>query len=540
MGCCFSTAKWKREEVPDHKFDFVDIDEYKERDLWPQIAYTSVFLMTFRSVLVYMADVSTAVLIIVFNQWSLSTRPETLANNKNLSRFLGISSSTFASIVTNIRWVYIGSILVSFLLLAMDAKKARRIIRSRDISFAFTHTQAYTYYCLRSFAHWCFFRQVRSQHKTSDQVALFVFFRLKGWKRLLFAETPRHLINAALLSFHVWETGKDSRGNFDMDRFVANSKATMTTQFGVFVMAFVLTMYMINLLSTILAALVYVPLLCRMRGNLKEYVCHLIDKRISELMKRKARRRIQEQHKELAIFGTTKEAAAAGGPKATLPVLTEYGNVAPSPGLVASSSHATGTTSPSTHHRLGGGGGYYDEKSGAGTGFRGSAAVTKPPGSPGYYANQPPPGSPRGSPAGMAPQYGTANPPAISMHATGASGGNLTHRSYATTASAQYNSHANLYASPAPSPYAAPASPHVVSSHATGASGYGYAAGGGNGGGYYGTQQSSSAHGTYRSTGQRPQQQQAYPLQQYPPREQQQQHQYGQQQQQQPTGGRRY
>ncbi|KAJ3360830.1 hypothetical protein GGF32_007989 [Allomyces javanicus] len=355
MGGLCSTAKWKREEVPDHKFDFVDLDEYKRTDCWSMVGYSGVFLVTFRSVLVYLADLSTAVLIMAFNQWSTKP-PDDIAEDpvlsKSLQKTLGMSPSTYMTLADNLRWVYSGSIVVSFLLLALDTKKSFRIIKSRDISFAFTDTIAYRYYCLRSFAHWCFFQEVRSNHRTSDQIAQFVFFRLKGWKRLIFAETPRHIITAMLLAYQLRMLGlpdKTDMAKWTKQHPNASSNSYKTTfslnllkthvldvnslaqQFGVFTMTFVFVMYVFNVLSTLVAAIVYVPLLCKIRGNLKEYVCHLIDKRIGELMRRKARKRIEQQQQELALYGTTKETAETGGPRAELPVLADDTGYAPSP-----------------------------------------------------------------------------------------------------------------------------------------------------------------------------------------------------------------
>ncbi|ORZ30719.1 hypothetical protein BCR44DRAFT_133792 [Catenaria anguillulae PL171] len=377
MGCCFSTAKWKREEIPDHKFDFVDLNDYKDRSFCAQIGYMGVFLMTFRSVLMYMADISTAVLITQFNSWSV-VDPSELAN----SSIFGIQNKTFQSIVPYIQFIYVGSIIVSFLLLALDTRKSMRIIKSRDISFAFTDTIAYRYYSLRSFPHWCFFQAIRAHHTSSDQMALFVFFRLKDWKRLMFAETPRHLVNFLFLSHHIIKNGTVGK-SFEMMRFVrkefggSDITSTITSRMGVIIMAFVFTMYAINLISTIIASLLYLPLLCKIRGNLKEYVCSRIDKRIAELMRRKAAKRINQQHMELAMYGTTKESAMTGGPEAKLPVLTEYGSTPPA----ASSGYGKGA-----------GGGANVQMIPLAGGTTGAQA------SPAVYASRPPPGSPSMSP----------------------------------------------------------------------------------------------------------------------------------------------
>ncbi|CAG8735623.1 16198_t:CDS:1, partial [Acaulospora morrowiae] len=48
--------KWQREEVQDHKFDFVDVDEFQNNSLLMQLKYSVVFMIVLKSVLVYIAD----------------------------------------------------------------------------------------------------------------------------------------------------------------------------------------------------------------------------------------------------------------------------------------------------------------------------------------------------------------------------------------------------------------------------------------------------------------------------------------------------
>ncbi|KAJ3363711.1 hypothetical protein GGF32_003748 [Allomyces javanicus] len=333
---CLKFAKksnWKREEVLDHKWDFVDVEEYQMNDCWSYMGYTFLFLDVFRSFIVYLADMSTAMLIILFNQWSTKS-PDEIVKDPKLAKALGVSPSTYHNLADNLRWVYVGSIIVSFLLLANDMRKSRRIIQSHDISFAFTDVIAYRYYCLRSFAHWCFFQEIRMHHKTSDQIAQFVFFQLKGWKRLLFAEAPRHAVTALLLWYQITQMGKPNDDDFkkfnelnptasdrqkaqfyaafDIYRFMSyfSGMKQLTKQFGVVTMAFVFTMFVINALSTIAAAVMYIPLLYRIRGNLKEYVCHMVDKRITALMATKRQMRVEEE--QYALQQMYADGAAAG------------------------------------------------------------------------------------------------------------------------------------------------------------------------------------------------------------------------------------
>jgi hypothetical protein len=112
------------------------------------------------------------------------------------------------------KWMFVSCILVGFLLvsclcycsvmsthvstiqLAYESRKARRIIQSRDISYAFTNVLAHDYYSLSesihllvfqqtscllgSYDHFCFFEHISNSTKLSDDFAFFVFFTFKS------------------------------------------------------------------------------------------------------------------------------------------------------------------------------------------------------------------------------------------------------------------------------------------------------------------------------------------------------------------------
>ncbi|CAO3661204.1 unnamed protein product [Umbelopsis ramanniana] len=52
--------KWKREQVADHKFDFIDIDEFYDPSCWTKTKYMMIFLSVIKSTLTYLADLWTA------------------------------------------------------------------------------------------------------------------------------------------------------------------------------------------------------------------------------------------------------------------------------------------------------------------------------------------------------------------------------------------------------------------------------------------------------------------------------------------------
>lgn len=124
------------------------------------------------------------------------------------------------------RWLFVGCIIFGFLLvspaspppksvsphltinpsllshetilqLAYEARKTKKIISSRDISYAFTNVMANYYYSLResipftrvvcsqpshpgSFDHFCLFCHINDSTNSADNFAFFVFFTFKG------------------------------------------------------------------------------------------------------------------------------------------------------------------------------------------------------------------------------------------------------------------------------------------------------------------------------------------------------------------------
>lgn len=123
--------KWKREVYQDHKFDYIDVNSFKAHGMLLWAGYVWVYIDILKSTAVYVLDTQTgniemrlmyliiAIFLLAFNKWSNQVQPAVP---------LSIS-----------RWIFSGCIIFSFLLLAKDWWTARKIIRSRDISFAYTN-----------------------------------------------------------------------------------------------------------------------------------------------------------------------------------------------------------------------------------------------------------------------------------------------------------------------------------------------------------------------------------------------------------------
>ena len=109
-----------------------------------------------------------------------------------------------------------------------------------------------------------------------------------GWKRLLLAEGPRQVLNAITL----YSVAKDQDFSFDVHRY----QQVYSTVQGV-VMSFMLltvAIWALSFIRLLVAAILYWPLLCcHIRGNLKEFCCHKVDKRISQTLADRRRRRYE-------------------------------------------------------------------------------------------------------------------------------------------------------------------------------------------------------------------------------------------------------
>jgi hypothetical protein len=200
---------WKTEQYTDLKFDYVDETDFIDTSLGRRIAYSSVFIYTLKDILVYMSDLGSITILVLANRDKLQNLGKVTDPNVSFTIFTGDLGSPEALEAANrvlfvstgvIFLLIILSLLISFVLLAFEWRKANKIIKSRDISYAFTSLIAYRYYAIRSYAHYCLFSQIQNSRKAVDVLAFWVFFKFKGWKRLVLAEFPRQFLNMVIIT----------------------------------------------------------------------------------------------------------------------------------------------------------------------------------------------------------------------------------------------------------------------------------------------------------------------------------------------------
>jgi hypothetical protein len=283
------------------------------------------------------------------------------------------------AIPTNIsKWIFFGCIMVSFLFLIWDMIKARRTLATRDISFAFTSVIANNYLSMKDYRCYCLFKSINTNSKGIDKYAFFIFFTLKGWKRLLIAEAPRQIINVVTLEVLAPEWLKIHNGQVSFDNNALGE--TWMQQILTGTMAFSVLVFAINFILVCVATVLYIPLFCHIRGNLKEYCCHKVDKRIDAILRKQGQRvknrngmQAEEESftdesyykRPLAAnymnIGSPALSSAGGGQYEKLPLSQKFETASPMMSPSIQSQNISVSTPASKHLLLGNDQGYYED-----------------------------------------------------------------------------------------------------------------------------------------------------------------------------------
>lgn len=90
-------------------------------------------------------------------------------------------------------------------------------------------------------------------------------------------------------------TAKDGGFHLDTDWNVYG--ADWPQRVALISMSFTCLLWCLNIIDLGIACVLYVPVFMRIQGNLKEYCCHKIDKRITEILEKQRQKRLRAQEK---------------------------------------------------------------------------------------------------------------------------------------------------------------------------------------------------------------------------------------------------
>jgi Na+/H+ antiporter NhaC len=132
------------------------------------LRYVFVYIFLLKSIAVYGLDIFTAVTMLTTNHWTSAIYDKC---GDDCAIKIGFEYA---------KWIFVGCIIFSFVLLAYETYKARQVVLSRDISYAFTNLIANDYFSLKSYDNFCLFCHINNSTKKKDDFAFFIFFTFKG------------------------------------------------------------------------------------------------------------------------------------------------------------------------------------------------------------------------------------------------------------------------------------------------------------------------------------------------------------------------
>ena len=258
----FGRNKWKK-QYDESKFDLIDMKQFRTVSFKYVTSYFFMYISIIIALAVFASDIYTAVVLLAFDRWSSEIDP--------------------AVPIHISRWIFAGCIILSTVLIAIEFIIAIRVAREQNISRTYTNEIARKFYSIKGYSYFCLFGKITKSRNKKEYLALFVYFALKGWVRLIFAEGPRQAINALTL-YSVFKVNEEFLETLKDIAIHSHAQALVIA-----VMVFSLVVWLANVFQLIFALLCALPLYVHIEktcSGLEEYCYVRINKRIALLVKK--------------------------------------------------------------------------------------------------------------------------------------------------------------------------------------------------------------------------------------------------------------
>lgn len=258
----FGRNKWKK-QYDESKFDLIDMKQFRTVSFKYVTSYFFMYISIIIALAVFASDIYTAVVLLAFDRWSSEIDP--------------------AVPIHISRWIFAGCIILSTVLIAIEFIIAIRVAREQNISRTYTNEIARKFYSIKGYNYFCLFGKITKSRNKKEYLALFVYFALKGWVRLIFAEGPRQAINALTL-YSVFKVNEEFLETLKDIALHSHAQALVIA-----VMVFSLVIWLANVFQLIFALLCALPLYVHIEktcSGLEEYCYVRINKRIAMLVKK--------------------------------------------------------------------------------------------------------------------------------------------------------------------------------------------------------------------------------------------------------------
>ncbi len=271
-----------------NKFEDLDLSLYQDDNRKKKLQYfTFVWGMTFLKTVMLGSDIYTCIKLLAFNIWS----------NNYIEPYVPFKIS---------KWLFSVCIFISIILMVWDLLYGYRIYKTKIISLCFINNWSRTFYCLQSYSIFCLFDKI-TPSGIEQKLTFLTYFELKNCSRLLFADTPRQVINGLTL----WtvlltknEKNKDLKdfqtliGIWSKIKWMIRNNHEEALMLSFMLLSFLIWLIFISkfLVAVFAFCRVYYTVVKKQKFNgLKEYVCVTISYNIDYLTEKYQFKRFYSQ-----------------------------------------------------------------------------------------------------------------------------------------------------------------------------------------------------------------------------------------------------
>lgn len=173
------THKWEKVINPK---TFKDVDPllFKNYRIGTLLSYAlGTWLFVILKVAFFISDIYTCIQLLAYNSWS----------NNLIKPYIPFHIS---------KWIFAACILASFVLVLYNIVMAIFVYRSQNIARCYVNNTCRNTISIISYSKFCILNEI-SSHGTFQWFAFYVFFELKDCFGLIFADSPRQVINGLTL-----------------------------------------------------------------------------------------------------------------------------------------------------------------------------------------------------------------------------------------------------------------------------------------------------------------------------------------------------
>lgn len=289
MGCCGHRKK-QTATYSDQKWDHIQLSDFRSKGCGTPFAYGYLWFLLIISVVVYAVDSFIAVQLLAFDRWSSTIDP-------------GIPFKVS-------KWIFSICIILSFVNLGYEAIIAYRIIRRGNVAESYLDPLAVRWQSIRvgsgqGWRRFLVFAELTKSKKGAEYIAIFTYFSLKAWIRVLVCSGPRQVVNAftlksvyeAKLSVSSPSVGGSLSGFFDKLRAFGQEDYRQAVIVGG--MAFTFVVWVFSLLFLIAGILFYVFFLFhwipRADGGLSGYCIRKTNQAVLKIVTQKVNKALAKE-----------------------------------------------------------------------------------------------------------------------------------------------------------------------------------------------------------------------------------------------------